>query len=413
MPDSVPVRTAAASRPLRWTTLFGPGLLVMLADCDAGNVVTAAQSGAQWGYRLALVILGLIPLLYMVQELTARLAVTTGRGFGELVRETFGPAWAWLSAVGLVIAVLGSLVTEFTGVAGIGEMAGISRSFTLPLAVVVLIAVVMTGSNKRVHRAAMIIGAFELIFLVVAWRSHPDWREIMRQSIDLPCRNPEFSWLVAALIGATFNPWMVFYQQAAVAARKLSPDELPTAKVETAVGAVLTQVLTAAVLVAAAAAVASHGGPRSFATIGEIGTLLSNAAASGTAEVLFGAAVLGASIVAAIVCSLALAGGLGEITGYSRSLDERPASAPWFYGTYIVAVGASAFVVWLAPNLVSLTIDAQVVNALMLPVVIGLLIRLAATSLPEEHRIKGVYLWVVSGLSILVCTACILGAVHG
>jgi len=409
----MPVRTAAAPRPLRWTTLFGPGLLVMLADCDAGNVVTAAQSGAQWGYRLALVILGLIPLLYMVQELTARLAVTTGKGFGELVRDTFGPAWAWLSAVGLLVAVVGSLVTEFTGVAGIGEMAGISRSFTLPLAVVVLIAIVLTGSNKRVHRAAMIIGAFELIFLVVAWRAHPDWREFMRQSIDLPLTNPQFSWLIAALIGATFNPWMVFYQQAAVAARKLSPDDLPTAKVETALGAVLTQLLTAAVLVAAAAAVASHGGTRSFSTIGEIGALLSDAAASGTAEVLFGAAVLGASIVAAIVCSLALAGGLGEITGYSRSLDERPANAPWFYGIYMVSVAGSAFVVWLAPNLVSLTIDAQVVNALMLPVVIALLIHLAATRLPGEHRINGVYLWVVSGLSIVVCAACILGAMHG
>ena len=63
----------------------------MLADTDAGNVVTAAQSGAQWGYRLLPLVLLLIPMLYMVQELTVRLGLYTGRGHGELIRERFGP----------------------------------------------------------------------------------------------------------------------------------------------------------------------------------------------------------------------------------------------------------------------------------------------------------------------------------
>lgn len=65
-------------RYIAW--IAGPGLLVMLADTDAGNVVTAAQAGAQWGYRLLPLILALIPMLYMVQELTVRLGIFTGRG---------------------------------------------------------------------------------------------------------------------------------------------------------------------------------------------------------------------------------------------------------------------------------------------------------------------------------------------
>jgi NRAMP (natural resistance-associated macrophage protein)-like metal ion transporter len=75
---------------------WGPGLLVMLADADAGNVVTAAQSGARFGYRLLPLLLGLIPALFMVQELTVRLGLATGMGFGELVRRQFGPRWAWV-----------------------------------------------------------------------------------------------------------------------------------------------------------------------------------------------------------------------------------------------------------------------------------------------------------------------------
>ena len=83
--------------PRQWVLVWGPGLLVMLADTDAGNVVTGAQAGAQWGYRLLPLLLLLIPMLYMLQELTVRLGLHTGRGHGELIRERFGVGWAWLS----------------------------------------------------------------------------------------------------------------------------------------------------------------------------------------------------------------------------------------------------------------------------------------------------------------------------
>src|ERR1700722_8588655 len=83
----------------RSIAVWGPGLLVMLADADAGNVVTAAQSGAQWGYRLLPLVLILIPMLYMVQELTVRLGISTGQGHCELIRTRFGLAWARLSTL--------------------------------------------------------------------------------------------------------------------------------------------------------------------------------------------------------------------------------------------------------------------------------------------------------------------------
>ena len=118
--EAQPSNVRAASF-VRSIAIWGPGLLVMLADTDAGNVVTAAQAGAQWGYRLLPLVLVLIPMLYMVQELTVRLGLYTGRGHGELIRERFGAGWAYVSTLGLAAAVIGSLITEFTGVAGIGE----------------------------------------------------------------------------------------------------------------------------------------------------------------------------------------------------------------------------------------------------------------------------------------------------
>ena len=165
---------------IRSIAAWGPGLLVMLADTDAGNVVTAAQSGAQWGYRLLPLVLLLIPMLYMVQELTVRLGIYTGRGHGELIRARFGLGWARLSTLGLTAAVVGSLITEFTGVAGVGDLFGLSRNFTLPLAAATLLVIVPSGSYKRVERAALIVGLFELAFFVVAWAAHPGLKALAR-----------------------------------------------------------------------------------------------------------------------------------------------------------------------------------------------------------------------------------------
>ncbi|MDQ1564667.1 MAG: hypothetical protein QOI14_1618, partial [Actinomycetota bacterium] len=86
-----------------WLAVAGPGLVVMFADTDAGSLITSAQSGATWGYTLLSAQLILIPIVFIVQELTVRLGLVTGKGHGELIRERFGIGWAWLSVSTLVV----------------------------------------------------------------------------------------------------------------------------------------------------------------------------------------------------------------------------------------------------------------------------------------------------------------------
>jgi Mn2+/Fe2+ NRAMP family transporter len=386
----------------------------MLADTDAGNVVTGAQAGAQWGYRLLPMLLLLAPMLYMVQELTVRLGLHTGRGYGELIRTRFGAGWAWLSMASLAAATIGSLVTEFTGVAGIGELYGLSRAVTLPLATAALLAVVATGSYRRVERTAIVVGLFELAFLAVACAAHPNIATLARDVVALPLGNPKFLFLVAAVVGATFNPWMIFYQQSAIADKKLHLDHLNTARWDTAFGALLTQCLTGAVLVAAAATLGASGSATAgLSSVGEISKALSPLLGENFGRLVFSAGVLGASLVAAIVCSLALAWGLGEVTGYKHSLEHHPFAAKWFYGIYAACVVGSAALVGFVPNLVWLNIGAQVLNAFLLPLVIGFLLALALKVLPETLRPRGLYLWALVGVSAVVVTVGLYGGVMG
>ncbi|WP_118185429.1 NRAMP family divalent metal transporter [Paraburkholderia phosphatilytica] len=407
------LQSAKLRHAFRRIAVWGPGLLVMLADADAGNVVTAAQAGAQWGYRFLPLLLVLIVPLYLIQELTVRLGVYTRRGYGALVREFFGTGWAWVSVATLGVAATGTLVTEFSAVAGIGEMVGLSRAMSLPAAALALLAVIATGAYRRVERTALVIGLFELAFFVVAWTAHPDWRAVAGEAADYPLSDNAFLYLTAALIGAVFNPWMVFFQHAAVAARRLSPTDLTAARIDTAAGALFTQLLTAAVLIAAVTTLGGIAAHTSLDSVGEISQSLVPALGTTVAHLVFGVGVLGAAMVAAIVASLALVSGVGEVAGSRRSLELRPQLAPWFYGFYALAIAGSAALVWAVPDLVWLNIGAQVVNALLLPVVLGLLLVLAGRALPQEARPRGAYKFALVSLTCAVCALGWVGALAG
>jgi Mn2+/Fe2+ NRAMP family transporter len=394
---------------LRSIAVWGPGMLVMLADTDAGNVVTAAQSGAQWGYRLLPLLLLLIPMLYLVQELTVRLGMFTGRGHGELIRDQFGLGWACLSSIGLAAATIGSLITEFTAVAGIGELYGAPRSLTLPIAALSLLFIVGTGSYRRVERTALAIGLFEIAIFIVAWAAHPSLRAFARDAVDLPVNDTGFLYLVAAIIGATFNPWMIFYQQSATVDKRLRVEDIGHARLDTGVGAILTQCLTGAILIAAAATLRSESNPTGLSSVGEISNALTPLLGADAGRFVFSVGVLGASLVAAIVSSLALAWGIGEVAGYRRSLEYRPFEATWFYGVYALCVLGSAVLVGLAPNLIWLTIAAQVLNAFLMPLVLGLLVALAVRALPEPVRLRGSRLWLIIAFSTGVSALGLLG----
>jgi Mn2+/Fe2+ NRAMP family transporter len=401
------------ARALQRAAVWGPGVLVMLADTDAGNVVTAAQAGAQWGYRLLPLILLLIPMLYLVQELTVRLAIATGRGHGALIRERLGRGWAALALVGLGAATVGSLITEFTGIAGVGQLYGLSRLITLPVAAAALMAVIVTGSYRRVERIALVIGLCELAFFAVAWTAHPDPALVAADALDPRWRDRDFLYITAGIIGAVFNPWMVFYQQSATVEKRTQPGDLKTARWDTAIGAVLTQCLTGAVLIAAAATLSGSAGRASLGSVGEISQALEPLLGVAAGRAVFGIGVLGASLVAAIVSSLALAWGVGEVAGYRRPGESPPFEARWFYAVYGACVVGAAALVGIVPDLVWLNIAAQVLNALLLPLVIGFLVVLAARELPPALSLGRGHLWLVIAVSSLVAAIGLVGAVAG
>lgn len=380
------------SRILLWLSVIGPGILVMLADTDAGSLILSAQSGAVWGYRLLLLQFLLIPVLYIVQELTVRLGLATGMGHGELIKYHFGRGWAWLSISTLVITCIGALLTEFSGLAGAGILFGIPVWLTMLLTVSFLIIIAWTGSYNSVERVAIFLGLFELIFIYVAWQAKPTAREVMSGLSDIPWNNSSYLYLVAGTIGAVIMPWMIFFQQSAILDKKLTMVHLKFARWDTAIGAIITQLIMVSLLIITAATIGKTNPNTPLNTVAEISHALTPILGPTTGRILFALGMSGAALVATIVVSLTAAWGVGEVLGFRRSLEDHPKEAPWFYGIYSVVLILGAILVSSnIVNLVNLSVGIEVMNTLLLPIVLGFLFVLARRTLPEDYRLKGWY----------------------
>jgi Mn2+/Fe2+ NRAMP family transporter len=182
----------------------------------------------------------LIPILFVVQELTVRLGIVTGEGHGRGIRKHFGAIWAWISVSTLLLACVGALVTELSGIAGVGLLVSVPGWASMTIVVAGLVLMAYTGSYITVERIALAVGLFELVFLVVAWKAQPDLGAMAAGSVSIPFSDSKYLYLAAANVGAVIMPWMVFYQQSAVVGKGLTVYDLPAARWDTAIGAVVT-----------------------------------------------------------------------------------------------------------------------------------------------------------------------------
>ncbi|WP_434633946.1 NRAMP family divalent metal transporter [Chromobacterium sp. CV08] len=392
----------------------GPGLVVMLADTETGSVIAAAQSGAHWGYRMLPLLLLLIPFLYLVQELTIRLALGTGLSYGELVRRRWGRRAEQASAALLLFSCLGALATQLSGLAGVGQMFGIPAWRTMTLLCALILAMVCSGGYRSVERVAIALGVFELAFLAEAWLAKPDPGQMLAQLSSLPMGNHDFLLLAAANIGTCVMPWTICYQQSALLDKGLTLDDLRPARLDTLLGAILCQAITAGILIAAAVAFGNGAGGQSLDTIPEIAGGFDRLLGPTGGRLLFALALSGGALVATIVVCLSSAWTLGELAGQRDSLEKHPLQAPWFYGGFAAMLAGAGALVSSGVNLVKLSIATSVANALLLPAMLAGLYWLAGgDALPPPLRLSRRYKMMLAPLLLLAAGFSLYAGIAG
>jgi Mn2+/Fe2+ NRAMP family transporter len=353
---------------------LGPGLIAANAGNDAGGIATYASAGAQFGYQTLFLMVLVTVALVVVQEMCARLGAYTGEGLGALIREQFSLRVTAFALLAFLIANLGLVVSEFAGIAAALELVGVSKFVSIPIAAVVIWAVVVYGSYRYAERIFLVLSLAFLSYPIAAVLAHPNLSEAGSQLI-WPHFTPSKAFLVlaVALIGTTITPYMQFYIAAAVADKGIGPEEYPKEKIDAIGGAIFADIISMFIIVATAAAITTRA-PLDSAQ--QAAQALRPVAGRFAAQ-LFALGLLGASALAAAVVPLSTAYALSEAVGAERSVGKRFGEAKLFLGLFTGQIVLGAAVALVPGNLIQLLVQAQVLNGVITPILLVYVLVLA------------------------------------
>jgi Mn2+/Fe2+ NRAMP family transporter len=390
------VRSRWARNLLTFLMVFGPGLIVMVADNDAGAVSTYSQAGAQYGTHLLWVVLLLLPVTYFIQEMVVRLGIATGKGHAAMIYQRFGRWWGLFSLVDLELVNFLTLVTEFAAIDLALNKLGVDPRIGVPLVAAGLILIALTGSYLRWERTVVFLCLLDLAWFAIAFSLHPPAGEIARGSLipGMPPGGltPDLIFLVVAIVGTTVAPWQLFFQQSCIADKRLRFADIQWARLDTFLGACIT-ITVAGCMMLAGNASRVHGfhftDPAQMAV--DIGGFTNGFCRNAILLLMINAAVLGTTAI-----SLSSAWAYGEIRGWPHSLQLPVRKAPGFYVVYGLSVAAAAGLVLIPRAPLQLIIlGVQVLAGVMLPsAIIFLQLLLNDKELLGEHANKPWNNWV-------------------
>jgi Mn2+/Fe2+ NRAMP family transporter len=364
----VRVRHSWQRHLLTFLMVFGPGLIVMEADNDAGAVSTYMQAGGQYGLHLLWLLVVLLPICYFVQEMVARLGIATGKGHAAMIYERFGKWWGRFSLIDLLVVNFLTLITEFAAISMALRAMGVSPYLSVPMSALALTLMVVSGSYLRWERTVIVLCLLDLTWFVLAYLVHPDWASVARNTVrpSMPPGGATSSlvFLVIAVVGTTIAPWQLFFQQSCVAEKRLRFADLKWARLDTLIGAIFTVLVAGAMMLVGNYGFQHHvvfQDPAQLALA--LGPIAGKFVRNAVLLLMVNAAVLGTTAI-----SLASAWAYGEVKGWEHSLHKKVREAPGFYATYIACVGAAAATV-LIPHvpLQLVIISVQVFAGLILP----------------------------------------------
>ncbi|HEY7213347.1 MAG TPA: Nramp family divalent metal transporter [Thermoanaerobaculia bacterium] len=354
---------------------LGPGLLAASAGNDAGGIATYASAGASYGYGLLWAMAIVTLCVGVVQEMSARMGAVTGKGFSDLLRESFTLRQTTFILLTLLVANTGIIVSEFIGVAAAAELFGVSRYIAVPLAAVFVWLLVTRGSYGWVERIFLVLSLAFLAYIGAAFLARPDWGTVLAETVRPTLHfERDYLHLLIALIGTTISPYMQLYVQSSVVEKGVTTADYRYTRFDVIAGTLSAGIVAAFIIVATAATL--H--PRGIAvdTAADAARALEPVAGP-YAGVLFGLGLLGASLLAAGVLPLATTYMLSEALGFERGVSRSWSEAPIFMGilTGLIVLGAAVALVPGLP-LIPVLIGVYVLNGLLLPVELFAILRL-------------------------------------
>ena len=413
-------------RPGGIARLIGTGIITGAADDDPSAIGTYASAGARFGFAFLWIAPVLLPMMYVVVYLSAKIGRVYGKGLFGAVRDRYP---RWLLAVLVAGAFTGNLIEAAANLGGMGAALNLLVPVPIPL-IVVGVAVIVVGLQ--------IFGSYDLIrsvfrwltlalfsYVVAAILARPDWSAVLSSTFMPSMRwGSEFLMMVVACIGTSLSAYVYTWQSNQEVEEQIlegkrhwwqrrgaSRAELVRTRREVIVGMLFSNLILYFIILSTGATLHASGQH-------EIGSAAQAAAAleplaGPWAKVLFAAGVVGVGFLAVPVMTTGAAYDLVQGIGGKGSLHHRLSEAKLFYGVIVLATMIAVALNFLGFNPMRALVWSGIVQGFSVPPLLLVMMLMTNDRVMMQGRRNGVLTNVLgwgTTAATFAATACLVGA---
>lgn len=407
----------------RLRAILGPGLVTGASDDDPSGIATYSQAGAQFGFGISWTMFFGYPLMVAIQEISARIGRTTGRGIaGNLVRHY--PTW--LSSLIVALLFIANTINIGADLGAMGDalslLIGGPRLLYSVLTGILCTLLLIFVTYARTVAVLRWLTLSLLAYFGAALLVNVEWSEVAR-GLVIPTFSPtaEFWTVVVAIIGTTISPYLFFWQasqevedlKASPVREPLerAPDQAPSAleriRLDTYVGMAISNLVGVAIMITTAAALHRNG-----ITEVESATQAAEALrpiAGPFAFAVFTSGIVGTGLLAVPVLAGSAAYAIGEVRMWPTGLAKKPFRAKAFYTTLAAAVLTGLALNLGAFNPIKALFWSAVLNGIVAVPVMVMMMKLSANPQVMGRFVVGGLLRLMGWLATLVLVVAVAG----
>ncbi len=389
-------------RVLVYLKSLGPGLITGASDDDPSGIGTYSQTGAQFGYAQLWMAIFTFPLMTAVQEMCARIALHTGRGLADIIREYYPKAILYISVLLLFIANTINIGADLGAMADSGQSL-LSIPFWIWLVAFTLLIIVLQifVSYKQYARLLRFLTFSLFAYVLVAFVVSQEWRQVLYSTIIPTIQfNKDYMLNLVAVLGTTISPYLFFWQAAQEVEEEIdsgkttkdtrkgvSRTELKWMRTDVMSGMLVSNLVMWFIIITTASTLFRSG-------INDIDSASKAAEAlrpiaGRFASVLFAAGIVGTGLLAVPILAGSSAYAIAETLRWREGLYLKLRQAWGFYGVIAFSTILGAAMNFVGINPIKALYYTAVINGLVAPPLLWLIMLIGNNRKIMEDKVNG------------------------
>jgi len=367
---------------------LGPGLITGGAGDDPAGIITYTAVGASTGFSLLWLLLLSTPMMIVVQDMAARVAVVTRKSLPEIVRAFYSRKLSVLMVLSLSIGNIITIGADLQGVSAVLSLLTGIKAVHFMIPIVALIAYfVMFKTYRTIKRFFMGFTFILIAYIVAAVLAKPDMKAVLMNTFIPQIKiSTAFAFAALGLLGTTISPYLLFWQASEEKEEHKSVAQAKEVAWDMAIGMIYSNLIAFCIILMGALML--HGTGHSLGTV-EDAALALLPLGKENAFVLFTVGILAAGFLAIPVLAGSTAYAVADTLGWREGLDYRVSDAKGFYTVFFGALIIGDLIYMSSFSAVQALYYSQILDGILLPILVGILLLLNNNSkIMEAIRIQ-------------------------